>query len=61
MTSNEIDKDAKAPGKPQDDSAAKAAKSEDKRELTDDEVAAVAGGSTAKLPTKDYHIPGNTF
>jgi hypothetical protein len=40
-------KDAKRLTTPQDDSAPKAAKpSDDKRELTDDEIAAVAGGAS---------------
>ncbi len=43
------EKDAKPLTTPQDDSAPKAAKpAEDKRELTDDEIAAVAGGSSGK-------------
>jgi hypothetical protein len=47
MTSPTKDeKDAKPLTTPQDDSAPKAAKpSDDKRELTDDEIAAVAGGA----------------
>ena len=45
MTSQRDRERRRGPGKPQDDSAPKAAKpSETKRELTDDEIAAVAGG-----------------
>ncbi len=40
---DEITKNAKAQDKPQDDSAQAAKPAEDKRELTDDEIAAVAG------------------
>lgn len=46
---NQTGKDAKNLGTPQDDSAPKAAKpSEATRELTDDEIAAVAGGAVTK-------------
>ncbi|MGO9467811.1 MAG: hypothetical protein ACLQIB_22570 [Isosphaeraceae bacterium] len=52
MTSNESGKDAKAAGKPLDDCAPKAAKpAEVQRELSDDEISAVAGGM-AKSPGK---------
>ena len=45
MTTNETGKDTKIADKLQDDSAPKAAKPADKkRELTDAEIAAVAGG-----------------
>jgi hypothetical protein len=45
---NATEKDAKTLTTPQDDDAPKAAKPpEDKRELTDDEIAAVAGGVTS--------------
>ncbi len=50
---NETAKDAKAKAqdKLQDDSAPKAAKPpEDERELTDDEIAAVAGGNGPRFP-----------
>jgi hypothetical protein len=51
MTSNVTGKDSGTAGKPQDDSAPKAAKpSTDKRELTDDEIAAVAGGMISGKP-----------
>ena len=49
MTSNETEKDAKAAGKPEAETAQKAEKPADKkRELTDDEIAAVAGGWNMK-------------
>ena len=52
MTSNETEKDAKAAGKPQDETARKAPKpADEKRELTDDEIAAVAGGWNLKGST----------
>jgi hypothetical protein len=53
MTSNETGKDALAAGKPLDESMPKAAKPADvQRELSDDEIAAVAGGAVAKKPIK---------
>jgi hypothetical protein len=53
MTSNETGKDATTAGKPLDDSTPKAAKpTDEERELSDDEIASVAGGAVAKPPTK---------
>jgi hypothetical protein len=53
MTSNETGKDATSAGKPLDESTPKAAKPGDvERELSDDEIAAVAGGAVAKKPIK---------
>ncbi len=50
---NQTGKDFKAQDKPLHDSALKAAKpSEVTRELTDDEIAAVAGGGTAPVQHK---------
>jgi hypothetical protein len=50
---NQTGKDIKAHDKPLGDSALKAGKaSEVTRELTDDEIAAVAGGSTAPVQHK---------
>jgi hypothetical protein len=47
------EKDAKTLITPEDNSAPKAAKpSESQRELTDDEIAAVAGGAAAPHPLK---------
>ena len=47
MTSNETGKDTTTEGKPLDDSTTRAANpSNDKRELTDDEIAAVAAGAS---------------
>jgi hypothetical protein len=60
MTSPKKDEnDAKTPPTPQDSDALKAVKtSEDKRELTDEEIAAVAGGSKASEIKK---IPATPF
>jgi len=53
MTSNETGKDVGAAGKPLGGSAPKAAKPSDTaRELTDEEIAAVAGGATVKSPVR---------
>ncbi len=49
---NQSGKDLKAQEKPLDDSALKATKSGVTRELTDDEIAAVAGGATAPVQHK---------
>jgi hypothetical protein len=50
---NQTGKDLKTQDKPLDDSALKATKSSEvTRELTDDEIAAVAGGGTAPVQHK---------
>jgi len=54
----EDEKNSKTPGTPKDSGAPKAAEpSETPRELTDDEIAAVAGGRTAGRPLNPQLLP----
>jgi hypothetical protein len=60
MMSNETGKDVETAGKPLEESAPKATKpSETQRELTDDEIASVAGGLAVKLGGSGPKTPTN--